>query len=62
MGEKQKAESCTHYPLCKHFEPLFADLHSGEPPARDEVVFPRDAEPICSQCKDFEPENAPGVT
>ena len=54
MGESQKPQDCKHYPLCKHFKPLFADLHSDNPDT-NEVVFPRDAEPICAQCVHFTP-------
>ena len=55
MGERQKPEHCKHYPFCKHLRFLFSS-----PPVdhlqTDEVVLPRDAEPTCNQCQDFEPK------
>lgn len=57
MEESKSPEDCNRYPTCKHLKVLFevqGSFSAYDEEMVDEIVFPRDAKPICRQCEDFE--------
>ena len=60
MRECRKPIECIHYPLCQDLEtvsrsisPSFSGMHA--------VVMQREAEPICSECHNFESKEMEGA-
>jgi hypothetical protein len=60
MGDHRKPIECIHYPLCQDLEtvsrdipPSFAGMHA--------IVIQREAEPICSECHDFQAKDMAGA-
>ena len=53
MGEMRKPDDCKHYLACEHLNALFSE-HLKDKSSPNTLVLPKDAEPICRQCKDFE--------
>ena len=58
MGKHRNPGYCKHFPLCDHLKPLAAKLSTNllDTYAR---VFPKGAEPICSECGHFERREVP---
>ena len=60
MEDKRKPIECIHYPLCQDLKTVGRDIPTSFS-GMHAIVMQREAEPICSECLDFQEKDMAGA-